>query len=507
MGRGACFDMTCKHVGESRHLFNRAVAWLQLLIIRAQPVSRSFTEPRQASGSLRSRDCARAKAGRQTARLGAELKRWCLDEVEEFKGGGKRCDRVTNLQGAHGERSQRLANQEQARLGWLALVLTPRMGPTRCVRAVQRLGGASRVLEAPLTELEASGMPAEAAQFIFAGRARQAAEEEAERVAAAGATILTLHEEEYPERLLEIYDPPPVLWVRGRTELLNYPGLAVVGTRHPSPYGAGMAEMLSRDLAARGLAILSGMARGVDTAAHKGALVAGGPTVAVWGTGVDVIYPKENKRLAEDIVASGGTILSEFPLGTFPAPQNFPIRNRTLSGMSIGVLVVEAAEYSGTRITARCALEQGRDVYAVPGNVTNKNAWGPNTLIKQGAKLTATWEDVWEDLPSQVRLGLEDRIAEGARARGESLPGQTASLFEAGLSAGGIAGSFGGPPLGDHERLLLQHLRADEATQLDDLLERLEGELASGEVFTALFELELAGRVRQMPGKNYVCSL
>ncbi len=178
-----------------------------------------------------------------------------------------------------------------------------------------------------------------------------------------------------------------------------------------------MAEMLSRDLANRGLAILSGMARGVDTAAHKGALDAGGATVAVWGTGLDVVYPKENKRLAESIVLSGGAIVSEYPMGTFPAPQNFPIRNRTLSGMSVGVLVIEAAEHSGTRITARCAMEQNRDVYAVPGNVTNKNAWGPNTLIKQGAKLTATWEDIWEDLPSQVRLQLEDEQAEAGAER------------------------------------------------------------------------------------------
>ena len=315
-------------------------------------------------------------------------------------------------------------------------------------------------------------------------------------MAEGGVQLLTPDDEHYPGRLLEIYDPPPVLWVRGNVEILNRPGIAVVGTRQPSPYGAGMAEMLSRELARRGLAILSGMARGVDTAAHKGALDAGGITVAVWGTGIDVIYPKENKRLAEGIVSSGGAILSEFPMGTFPAPQNFPIRNRTLSGMSVGVLVVEAAEYSGTRITARCAIEQSRDVYAVPGNVTNKNAWGPNTLIKQGAKLTATWEDVWEDLPSQVRMELEDQ----AGARGESATGRPASLFDSGAGTEGL-------PMGDHERLVLQHLRADESLQLDELLERLDTELASGEVFTALFELELAGRVKQMPGKNYVRSL
>ena len=390
----------------------------------------------------------------------------------------------------------------ETRLGWLALALAPGMGPTRCFRAVRQLRGVERVFGASLTELEGAGLPATAAQFVFHGRARQAAEEEMRRVGEQGACLLTPDDEKYPGRLLEIYDPPPVLWVRGNAEALNRPGIAVVGTRHPTPYGAGMAEMLSRDLARRGMAVLSGMARGVDTAAHKGALEAVGLTVAVWGTGIDVIYPKENKRLAEEIVASGGAVVSEFPIGTFPAPQNFPIRNRTLSGMSVGVLVVEAAEYSGTRITARCAIEQSRDVYAVPGNATNKNAWGPNTLIKQGAKLAATWEDVWEDLPSQVRLELE-RVAEAqAAARGESQPGQTASLFDS--APGGLSG---GSPMSDHERLVLQQLRADEAVQLDELLERLERDLASGEVFTALFELELAGRVKQMPGKNYVRSL
>jgi DNA processing protein len=180
-----------------------------------------------------------------------------------------------------------------------------------------------------------------------------------------------------------------------------------VGTRHPTPYGIGMAERLACDLAARGLVIFSGLARGVDSAAHRGAISGKGKTVAVLGTGIDVIYPKENTRLSEQILALGGALISEFPLATFPAPQNFPIRNRIISGISAGVLVVEAAEYSGTRITSRCALEQNREVFAVPGKVTNKNSWGPNTLIKQGAKLVATWEDIWEVLPAEIRLALE----------------------------------------------------------------------------------------------------
>jgi len=270
-------------------------------------------------------------------------------------------------------------------------------------------------------------MPAHSAQFVFDGNARAAAEDELNRTLENGGRILSPSDEGYPERLREIYGPPAVLWTRGSVELLSRPGIAVVGTRHPSTYGSGIAEMLARDLAARNLVILSGMARGVDTSAHKGALAAKGRTVAVWGTGIDVIYPKENKRLAEQIVEGGGTIVSEYPLGTFPAPQNFPVRNRILSGMSIGVLVIKAAEHSGTRITARLAMEQNREIYAVPGNVTNKNAWGPNTLIKQGAKLTATWEDVWEDLPTPVRTQLEQEL--GVTGTDESKSKQTASLF------------------------------------------------------------------------------
>ena len=310
-------------------------------------------------------------------------------------------------------------------LGWLALTLAPGMGPTRTLRAVRHLGAPARLWSASLTEIEGAGLPATAAQFCYDGRGRKCAEEEVRRVLEQGAALVTPDMDAYPGPLLEIYDPPTVLWVRGNVAALSQPGIGVVGTRHPTLYGAGMAEMLSRDLARRGLAIFSGMARGVDTAAHKGALAAGGVTVAVWGTGIDVIYPKENKRLAEEIVASGGAIVSEFPIGT--------------------------------------------------------------------------WEDIWEDLPSQVRLELERRADEQAASRGESRPGVPASLFP-----GDAEGSV---PLGDHERLVLQHLRPDDSLQLEDLLERLEGELASGEVFTALFELELAGRVKQMPGKHYVVSL
>jgi DNA processing protein len=374
---------------------------------------------------------------------------------------------------------------KEDKLAWLALALAPGLGPKRIVDAVRQLESPSLVFALSLTELEALRFPAEAAQFVFDGKARAAAEEEWTQVGAQGGALVTYSCREYPERLKEIYDPPPVLWVRGDTGLLSRPSIAIVGTRHPSPYGSGIAEMLARDLAVRRLLVVSGMARGIDSCAHRGALAARMPTVAVWGTGIDVVYPKENKKLAEEILALGGAIVSEVPMGTFPAPQNFPRRNRILSGLSVAVLVVEASENSGTRVTARCAAEQNRDLFAVPGNVTNKGSWTPNTLIKQGAKLTATWEDVWEDLPSQVRLELETGMGFESKTETQAslLPDQV---------------------LRPQEAMVLEVLRSDESLQIDEILDMLETQLTSSEVFTALFELEITGRVRGLPGKNYV---
>jgi len=370
---------------------------------------------------------------------------------------------------------------------WLALSLTQGLGPTKARKLVEHFGSPEAVFRASLTELEATGIKAVSAQSVATGKSAELAREELARAAAAGATIISMDDPSYPPRLKEIYDPPLVLYVRGNLDVVTKPGIAMVGTRHPTPYGSGMAERLACDLAVHGLVIISGMARGVDTASHRGAIAAKGKTLAVFGTGVDVMYPKENSRLSEQILGLGGALISEFPIGTFAAPQNFPIRNRILSGMSVGVLVVEAAEYSGTRITARCALEQNRDVFAVPGNVTNKNSWGPNTLIKQGAKLVATWEDVWEELPTEVRLALTPATSP------ESPGTSSASLFP-------------DEALPPHEKRILTLLKADEATHIDELVERLETEMSSSEIFAALFELELAGKIRQMPGKNFVKS-
>lgn len=379
------------------------------------------------------------------------------------------------------------AAEETRALQWLGLALTPGLGPTRVRHLVDFFGGVDAVFHASLTNLEAAGLPAGAAQTIFTGKALALAEEEFDHAAGVGAKVITLDDPLFPLQLKQIYDPPLALYVRGNAEILNVPGIAVIGTRHPTPYGLGMAERLACDLSARGLIIISGMARGVDSAAHRGVVNAKARTIAVFGTGIDVIYPRENQRLSEQILAFGGALITEFPTGTFAAPQNFPIRNRIISGLSMGVLVIEAAEYSGTRVTARCALEQNRELFAVPGNVTNKNSWGPNTLIKQGAKLVATWEDVWEELPANLRLQLT--------------PAESATESQ------GSASLFGeDEKLAPHEKKIFALLKADEATHIDAIVEAVEHQISASEVFAALFELELSGKVRQLPGKNFVRS-
>ena len=289
-------------------------------------------------------------------------------------------------------------------LEWLALSLTPGLGPTRARKLVEHFGSAEAVFRASLTELESTGHSgrlraiAGHRQVRGTGTGRDCARR------AAGVTCLSSTILPIPARLKEIYDPPLVLYVRGDAEMLTQPGIAVVGTRHPTPYGSGMAERLACDLRPVASSLLvAWRAASIPPPIAERSTARARPSPSSAPASTSFI-PRRTTRLSEQIVALGGALISEFPLGTFPAPQNFPIRNRIISGMSMGVLVIEAAEYSGTRITARCALEQNREVFAVPGNVTNKNSWGPNTLIKQGAKLVATWEDVWEELPRKYDL-------------------------------------------------------------------------------------------------------
>jgi DNA processing protein len=271
-------------------------------------------------------------------------------------------------------------------LHWLALTLIPGLGTRTAGKLIQRFRTPQGVFSASRTELEGAGLSGALAQSIASGCTFEDAVAQQEKMLEAGALAVTITDPGYPPLLHEIFDPPVLLFARGRVELLQSTAFGVVGTRRPTPYGMAAAERLSGDLARAGLTIVSGMARGIDTASQKAALAAEGNTIAVLGCGLDVVYPVENRNLAGQLT-SKGLIISEFPMGSTAFPQNFPIRNRIISGMSVGLLVVEGAQYSGSAITARLALDQGREVFAVPGNITSKMSWGPNLLIKQGAKL------------------------------------------------------------------------------------------------------------------------
>src|SRR5216117_317110 len=283
----------------------------------------------------------------------------------------------------------------------LRLFLVRGLGLRSANALIKQFKKPEQVFEANSDELEAVGIPPEIAEDILSPKSAERAEIEAEKASKLGVTIIDILEPRYPPLLREIFDPPIVLYLRGKKWNAELPQVAIVGTRRPTGYGLNCAERLAEDLAARGLAITSGLARGLDAAAHRGALRTGA-TYAVFGSGLDFVYPKENRKLA-DLVEENGAIISEFPLGTPPSPQNFPIRNRIIAGMSLGVVVVEAAEYSGSLITVRLALESNREVFAVPGNITSAKSFGPHVLIRQGAKLVATWEDVVEELPHPIR--------------------------------------------------------------------------------------------------------
>jgi DNA processing protein len=365
-------------------------------------------------------------------------------------------------------------------LGWLALALTPGLGARQAGNLLRTFGSPAAIFAASLTSLEAQRIPAATAQAIHSQQPMKDAEKEFAQAVQIGARLLTWDEPAYPPLLREIYDPPPLLYVKGDAELLTRHSISIVGTRRPTPYGNQMAERLARDLAERGLVIVSGLARGIDSTAHKGALLSKrGATVGVLGTGIDTIYPKENRKLYVQM-EERGAIVTEFPIGTFPAPQNFPIRNRIIAGMSLGVVVVEGAQYSGSLITARLAMEANREVYGVPGNATQPASFGPNHLVKQGAKLVTGWEDVVEELPTDVRVQLFP-VEEATAA-------ERASLFEESLT--------------QTERTLFALLGTDEARHVDEIVE--SSGLNSSEVLATLFDLEMKGIVRQMPGKQFV---
>jgi DNA processing protein len=366
-----------------------------------------------------------------------------------------------------------------ASLSWLALALTPGLASRLSARLLRKFGSPDGVFRASLPQLESCHLPAQVAQSIVQREAFKRAAKELDGVRKiAGCSLLNWTEPEYPQTLLQIYDPPVLLYVRGDRQVLNLPSLSIVGTRRPTLYGTQMAQRLGRDLAARGLVIVSGMARGIDAIGHQGAMDASGRAIGVLGTGIDVCYPKENKKLYEKVLERG-VIISEFPLHTHPAPENFPVRNRIVAGMPLGVVVIEGAQYSGSLITARLAMEFGREVFGVPGNVTQPVSFAPNQLIKQGAKLVTDAEDVIEELPTPVRAALLQAEQPEAEQRNR-------------LAAASLNGS---------QKKLYELLNAEAPMPIDDIVER--SGLNSSDVLATLFDLEMKGIIRQLPGKQF----
>jgi DNA processing protein len=370
-------------------------------------------------------------------------------------------------------------------ISWIALNMTPGVGPRVATKLLERFGSPEAVFHARRGELDGLRVNPGTVESILKKQFHEKAAAELDRVKQLGADVLILDDGSYPNLLREIDDPPITLYVKGEWQAcLDLPCVAVIGSRNCSTYGENASEMIARDLASRGVCVISGLARGIDAAAHRGALNGNGRTVAVLGTGVDGIYPKENTRLVKDILDAGGAVVSQFPLGTPPIKDNFPYRNRIISGLSLGVVIVEASERSGSLITARLAMEQNREVMAVPGNITSGNSFGTNYLIKSGAKLVQQWQDVVAELPSEISASIlppkiEKETAENAHRQPELIPADMTT----------------------NERIIWELLTADGATHIDILLET--SRLSFGDLNTALVGLDIRDLIRVLPGKHY----
>lgn len=355
---------------------------------------------------------------------------------------------------------------------WIALNLVVADSLRSATLITQNFSSIRNVFESSRKDLVAIGLGEKKAEALCSSNLLARADHEIERLNKKGYFILTRNETRYPEYLREIFDPPIVLYCAGKAEVLDEPAVSIVGARKPTPYGRAVAEKLANDLASRGLVIVSGMARGIDSAAHWGALK-GGRTVAVLGSGLNRIYPRENKHLFEKIV-DNGMVLSEYPLDSPPLGYHFPLRNRIISGLSLAALVIEATRKSGSLITAKLALEQNREVMAVPGSITSDLSYGTNWLIKNGAKLIEDWRDVVEELP----LSLKDRILSKEKKEKKEL-----SL------------------LNPEERRVYDKLEVDTLISVDELVERCR--LSVSEVLSILLSLELKDFITQRPGKFF----
>jgi len=326
----------------------------------------------------------------------------------------------------------------QALRAWLTLIHTPGLGSRRFLRLWELLPNAQGILAAPASLWREAGLPAASIDAL-----REPDQARIDNTLAwltePLRDLISYDDARYPDTLRAMDDPPLALFVMGNTELLHYPSLAVVGTRHPTPGGAQNARAFARDLAGRGVCIASGLAQGIDAEAHHGALEAKGYTLAVVGTGVDRVYPAQHRELAHAIVNHAGLIVSELPLGTPPQPSHFPRRNRIMAALSLGTLVVEAAPQSGSLITARLASEMGREVFAIPGSIHNPMARGCHRLIRQGAKLVESSADILEELAPQLRQftldapqpDVEKPVADMADATPSDLPAEHVRVLEA----------------------------------------------------------------------------
>jgi DNA processing protein len=355
---------------------------------------------------------------------------------------------------------------------WLALSLTPGVGSILIKRLLDRFNTPEAVFRAPMKELlKIEGLGEKVAGEIRKGPSEKKVEKELNFLKELGGTILTFKDDAYPKRLRDIYDPPALLYARGALKKEDELAVAIVGSRKTSPYGRWITEKVGQELARHGVTIVSGMARGIDSVAHKGAISGGGRTIAVLGCGVDVVYPSENRNLFNQIIDQGA-ILSEFPMGSPPEGGHFPRRNRIISGLSFGVVVVQASAESGALITASYALEQGREVFAVPGNVGAEGSRGTNRLIKEGAKLVETSEDILEEiLPQWTKEGETIQEVESPR---KDLNKEEMTLYQL----------LGETPM--HIDVIIRESRFDP-----------------GRVSSLLLDLELKGLISQWPGKCF----